>query len=574
MGLRAEPGPGAFEDETVEWQVRNTVIPDEVVERWQEFVNTIAEFIDVPSVMINRIDPPELEIFRSNVGEKNPFPSGTRMPLLGVYCETTARTRRSLRVSDARNDPRWSISPTAKAGIYAYLGYPLLWPEGSIFGTLCIIDTKENPWGDRYEKLVSNFKNAVETHLALVFAHEQANAATRAKSEFLANMSHEIRAPMTAILGFSDVLLDNLQLEENIWAVNTIKRNGDYLLTLINDILDLSKIEAGKLQVERICCKPVRIVADVVSLMQVRADSKGLPLEVEFVGAIPQRIKSDPTRLRQILINMVGNAIKFTETGSVRIVTQMVESPEGMPCLRFDVIDTGIGMTPEQTSHLFQPFSQGDSSTTRRFGGTGLGLAISKRLAAMLGGNIAVRSELGQGSTFSLAVETGPVDDVPMLDNPAEEFARRDETPLPCAEAAHESGPELACRVLLAEDGPDNQRLICYMLKKAGAEVAVAENGQIACEMALAAKHEGEPFDVILMDIQMPVMDGYDATRHLRRNGYTGSIVALTANAMAGDDVKCREAGCDDYLSKPIVRDRFLCTLARLTRKKESHLRR
>ena len=383
---------------------------------------------------------------------------------------------------------------------------------------------------------------------------DAAQVANRAKSEFLANMSHEIRTPMTAILGFTDVLLEQCHSAcgpcEFDTALKTIKRNGHHLLDLINDILDLSKIEAGKLEVERIDCSPCRILADVESLMRVRSEEKNLALAVEYVGAIPERICSDPTRIRQILINLVGNAIKFTETGSVRIVARLVRSPGNGPRMQFDIVDTGIGIAPEQTAKLFQPFTQADTSTSKKFGGTGLGLTISKRLAEMLGGSISVTSTPGEGSTFSVTIETGTLEDVQMLEAPTNavaETGEQEETPsVPL--------PNLNCRLLLAEDGPDNQRLISFLLQKAGADVTLAENGQVAYDKAMAAQAVGQPFDAILMDMQMPVLDGYAATRMLRETGYTRPIIALTADAMAGDEENCRQAGCDGYATKPIDR--------------------
>ncbi len=417
----------------------------------------------------------------------------------------------------------------------------------------------------RVEEELKSYTEALESaNGALIEFGEDAEAATRAKSEFLANMSHEIRTPMTAILGYSDVLLDNLTCPDDVHAARTVKRNGEYLLELINDILDLSKIEAGKLEVERIECSPAEVVHDVASLMQVRVDAKDLGLEIEFDGPIPATIRSDPVRLRQVLINLVGNAVKFTRRGTIRVVTRLIRQTGVSPKLEFEVIDTGIGMTPEQAKRLFQPFVQGDSSTTREFGGTGLGLTISKRLAEMLGGNITLSSVPDVGSTFAVSIETGPLDGVPMLEDPSEAFSntaseRRDDTQV------KQPRITLGCRILLAEDGLDNQRLISMLLKKAGAEVAVTENGQLAYQAALGARDSGEPYDLILMDMQMPVMDGYSATRTLRQAGYVGPIVALTANAMAGDAEKCLEAGCDDYLAKPLDRATFLSKIASYT---------
>jgi CheY-like chemotaxis protein len=248
---------------------------------------------------------------------------------------------------------------------------------------------------------------------------------------------------------------------------------------------------------------------------------------------------------------------KFTETGSVRIVAHL-QQRLGKPTLfQIDVIDTGIGLTQKQITRLFKPFSQADSSTTRKYGGTGLGLTISKRLTEMLGGDITISSEPGKGSTFSLTVETGDLEGVRLLDSLVESPIRAKLA----SSATNAASIRLNCRILLAEDGPDNQRLIAFLLKKAEADVTLAENGQVAYDEALAACDRGEPFDVILMDMQMPVLDGYEATRRLRAEGYTSPILALTAHAMEGDIQKCLDAGCDAYLSKPIEREKFLATI-------------
>jgi signal transduction histidine kinase len=398
-----------------------------------------------------------------------------------------------------------------------------------------------------------DYASALErTNEALKEANLAAEAATRAKSEFLANMSHEIRTPMTAILGYAELLRDpQLGSRERLEHLETIRRNGAHLLDVINDILDLSKIEAGRMTLERVACSPCALLTEVASTMRVRAKQKQLVFEVVYKGPIPEHIQSDPTRLRQILLNLAGNAVKFTRQGGVRIEVQLVRAAQADPLLEIAVVDTGIGMSPEQQAHLFHAFTQGDSSTTRRFGGTGLGLVISRRLALMLGGDIVVRSEAGQGSTFLLTLQTGSLAGVNLLINPSEAIRIAAGDPQrPAADPAPLHG-----RILLAEDGRDNQLLISFYLRKAGAEVVLADNGKVACELALRSRREGQPFDLVLMDMQMPVLDGYEAASELRGAGWEGPIVALTAHAMAGDRDKCIASGCNDYATKPVDRE-------------------
>jgi CheY-like chemotaxis protein len=386
-------------------------------------------------------------------------------------------------------------------------------------------------------------------------------------------MSHEIRTPLTAILGFNEVILSSSREPETLDAAATIQRNGRHLMNVINDILDLSKIEAGKLHVELRACNPYQVVAEVVSLLRVQAVGKGLALRVSCDGPLPQSIQTDAARLRQILLNLVGNAIKFTELGGVDVRLSLEDRPVTKTLLRCDVIDTGIGMTQRQMTEIFQPFQQVDTSASRRFGGTGLGLAISNRLATMLGGDLTAESTSGCGSTFSLRIATGPLHDVPLVLPTAEAFAGQSEQPQADRERSAQNfvAPRLRGRVLLAEDGPDNQRLISFLLRKAGAEVVLAENGQQAMEKVLASfpvqgrrySDEHAPIALVLMDIQMPVMDGLQATRRLRQAGYQGPILALTAHAMEQDVQRCLDAGCNAHLAKPIDRQNFLSTVAR-----------
>ena len=398
----------------------------------------------------------------------------------------------------------------------------------------------------------------------LEIAKEAAEASNQAKSEFLANLSHEVRTPMTAIRGFADLLLDEALPKANRHEfVETIRHNGDHLLAIVNDILDLSKIEAGTMTVERITCSPCLVAGEVVSLMRAHAAEKNLSLEAEFRGPLPETIQSDKIRLRQILMNLMGNAVKFTESGGLRLVLQMATPPTASrPRIGFEVIDTGMGMAPAQLLTLFDPFSQADTSMTRRYGGTGLGLAISKRFAEMLGGDLTVRSEPGRGSRFLVTVDTGPLEGVRMLEGVDEALLALKKS----AARAALADLRLTGRVLLAEDGPVNQRLIAYVLGKAGADVTVAENGQIAMDEIRQAADAGQPFDVVLMDMQMPVLDGYDTTRRLREAGCRVPVIALTAHAMQGDRQKCLAAGCDDYATKPIDHRALVELVARFCR--------
>ncbi|MEQ1568875.1 MAG: ATP-binding protein, partial [Myxococcota bacterium] len=380
---------------------------------------------------------------------------------------------------------------------------------------------------------------------------DAADAANRAKSEFLANMSHEIRTPLTAVLGYADLLTDGELTEDDRLAhVRTIRRNGEHLLMLLNDMLDLSKIEAGKMSIETIETSPSRIVADVASLMRVRAIEKGLTFDVRYLTSVPDTIRTDPTRLRQVVMNLVGNAIKFTSKGGVRLTVRCERPTTEAPTLEIAVSDDGIGMTASQLSKLFQPFTQADTSTTRKYGGTGLGLVISKRLVEMMSGTVRVESLPGRGSTFLVSIPTGSLDGVGMVHDLQEAGSA---TPMPAQRSSVELG---GVRVLLAEDGPDNQVLLTTLLRRAGATVTVADNGRIAVDKATTGT-----FDVILMDMQMPEMDGYQAAATLRRKGYTKPVVALTAHAMSTDRDRCLAAGCDDFLTKPVDRKLLLTTV-------------
>ena len=519
-----------------------------------------------------------------------------------AFCAHTILRDGVFVVEDALVDERFSGIPQVRdQGVRFYAGAPLRGVDGLGVGTLCIKDHRPRVFGEHERSLLAQLAATVvdlmshrlssvalrdkiveteqtnqslrqeierrvrvsraleRTWADLERAHRAAEAANRAKSEFLANMSHEIRTPMTAILGFVDLLCEEegLGVGRRREYLDTIRRNGEHLLSIINDILDLSKIEAGKLRVEHAACSPVRLAQEVVELMGDRAARKGLEFRVEFDPNLPRAVRTDPTRVRQVLINLVGNAIKFTDQGYVRLAARLEAG--GEPRLVFDVVDTGVGICPEDTEKLFRPFSQADSSLVRRFGGTGLGLTISKRLAAALGGDIElVDARLGGGAHFRFRITAEVLEGAGATSTTEERAA-----PRPSQGAVVENGLR-GRRILLAEDGPDNQRLISHVLRKAGAEVTVAENGRVAVECALTAPPDAG-FDLVLMDIQMPVMNGHEAIHELRDRGFRRPIVALTAHAMDDDRRRCMQAGCDEFLTKPISRDLLIGTVRRLT---------
>lgn len=389
-------------------------------------------------------------------------------------------------------------------------------------------------------------KESKEIKAAADFAIEES---ARLKREFVSVMNHEIHTPMTAILGFCDLmLLPTLEESQRIRYIQIIQRNGRHLLSLFGDILDFLSIETKHITIVRTLCSPRQILNNVYSLLYPQAADKGFKLVIDYKGSIPNQITTDSNRLTQILINVIGNAIKFTNSGRVTICVSLHDS-QFKPVLQFEVIDTGIGMTKEQVKNLFAPFTQADTSTTREYGGIGLGLTITKKLIELLVGKISCFSRVGVGTIIQFEVEVGPI-------NLEEEVKSKLLLP-----SIISPGIQSKTRILLAEDAEDTQILIKYFLNNAGMEVDIAENGLEVWEKVQKATSENKPYNLILMDVQMPKLDGYGATKLLRKEGYVGPIIFCTASITPDEEKKCYAAGCNSLMMKPFDPERLIKTI-------------
>jgi two-component system CheB/CheR fusion protein len=427
--------------------------------------------------------------------------------------------------------------------------------------------------GDQVARILLGIQDITEEKHNEVHMREAtatAQAANQAKSEFLANISHEIRTPLGAILGYSEILsnpehqTDPAMLQSAARIVN----NVEHLTVLIDEVLDIAKIEAGKLEIEKDKFLLLPQLADIFSLLQDRADEKRLTLTILFDEEIPETIIACPNRLRQILFNIVGNAIKFTENGevSIRVKLDLKGDPKSRDgILSFVVSDTGCGLSPEQQARLFKPFAQADSSVTRRYGGTGLGLTLARRLAMLMGGDVALSSsEVDKGSVFTVTIGTGSLANVKILKNVSiETLNQYKEIRTSRFRANHKLS---GMRGLVVEDGADNQTLIRHFLVASGALVDLASNGPEGIKLT-----EAKSYDFVLMDIQMPVLDGYEATKRLKSAGFTAPIIALTAHAMQGERDRCLAAGCSEYISKPFIGSALIDLIAKFAKKSPDH---
>ncbi len=498
---------------------------------------------------VGRQDPSKnaSEFLNTIVLSDSPARRGLVLPLDKTFCNVTFNAPQALAISHVAESDFKDHPAAHFLGIQSYIGCSIN-VHGKKFGTVNF--SNRTPVKKPFTRADVDFVNLIGSWISVMMerqleaeelrkSKEVAEAANLAKSEFLANMSHEIRTPLTAIIGYSEMLREANRAGDNIeHEIESIIRAGGHLQRIINDILDLSKIEAGELVIEDIEVSTAHVMHDVESIFGARAREKGLAFDVHYEFPLPRNVVTDPTRLKQILFNLLSNALKFTERGGVSMTVGYENEAK---LLRFEVADTGIGMTEQEISRLFKPFSQADSSTTRKYGGTGLGLCIARQLAQKLGGNVTVSSLKGVGSKFEVRVAVGDADLSDMV-------TRVEDMRVDSSSTAIEATANcVRGRVLVVEDSPDNQDLIAKHLIRAGATVEVVDNGKMAVEKALA-----RPYDLILMDVQMPVMDGLTATRILRGAGYTQPIVHITANALKEDRNRCLAAGSNDYLTKPL----------------------
>lgn len=491
-----------------------------------------------------------------------------------AFCAHAILRDEPLVINDASQDPLTldNALVSGPPNIRFYAGFPLRVSNGQPLGTLCVIDSKPRELSEEVMRRLNMLARQAASQLELrrlmqatSIACRKAEHANKMKSDFIANVSHEIRTPLTAIIGYSDVLMESSsevrQQRFYTEAVSGIRRNGDHLLGLVNDILDLAKIEAGKLDIDSRPVSPKNLLDDVITMLRSQASAKDLTIEREIGDQIPNAIVSDPIRLKQIVTNLLGNAIKFTERGFVRASLAYNQDADEIV---FAIQDTGIGLSASQIASIekFEAFHQADSSISRRYGGSGLGLRISKMLINLLGGKLNVTSEIGKGSLFSISLPVirsrlnGVKLDTTKPNQSTVVISGLDD-------AKNSSLPLAGCNILVAEDGIDNQRILKHFLGKAGADLVVVNNGLEAVN-TVSGLDGRQPFDVVLMDLEMPVMDGMTALRRIKDLYPNIPVVALTAHATEEVRSQCYEIGFERYLTKPFERNRLIAVCQEL----------
>ncbi|NQX02747.1 response regulator [bacterium] len=513
-----------------------------------------ARLLDAPISLLSLVDD-RRQFFKSAIGLGGPVGDARETPLNSSLCQHVVTSGAPLVIEDMNSHPLICDHPALKKmGVAAYLGVPIRDTDGFILGSFCTIDGKSRVWNPGDLALLEDLASLVMTEIALRkknLALQSANtraeglasaaaAAAAAKAEFLANMSHEIRTPLNAVIGMTELLQHSPLGREQREFVDTLRTSGESLLALINDILDFSKIDSGHLDFELIPFSLRGCLESALDLTARPAAEKGLELQLAIDDSVPPAIVGDHTRLRQILVNLVSNAVKFTRQGKVTVTVSPRVGVDQTPMLHVSVRDNGIGIPAERVGRLFQAFSQGDASTSRKYGGTGLGLAICHRLVTLMGGRIWVDSTLGQGADFQFEI---PFEAAPAVSAAAAMPTGRRVPAVP--------EPSSSLRILLAEDHPVNQRVACLLLDRLGYGCTTVANG-----LETLAAVARQSFDILLLDVQMPELDGLETARRIRADYEPAArpwIIAMTANAMQGDRDECLAAGMDDYISKPIT---------------------
>ncbi|CAN5274497.1 hypothetical protein BH11PSE9_BH11PSE9_15190 [soil metagenome] len=530
-------------------------VPHELRECWQRTVDLMAETLNVPAGLIMRVHPQEIEVFVASSNPDNVYEEHERSALnTGLYCETVMSTRRELLVPNALEDPVWDHNPDLELGMISYCGLPLTWPDGRMFGTVCVLDNHANQHNNLYRRLLEQFRDTIQTGLqvihennilretrhALFTAMESAKAANRASNDFLANMSHEFRTPMNAIIGLTHLLLRAEQAPEKVERLRKIETASSRLLSIVDTILDMSKVEVGQFELEQRDFDLGTLLEQLESLIVDQVLAKGMTVAVD-AGNTPRWLHGDRTRLLRALLNYTGNAIKFTDRGAIFVRALAVEDSGNGVLVRFEVQDSGAGIPQDQIPGLFRAFAPGHGPAASKDKGTGLGLATTRSLAKSMGGDAGAVSEPGRGSTFWFTARLQRGRGAMPAATSTEGLASDAETEL---RRRHEKA-----RILLAEDNEINQEVAREILLAAGFAVDVAHDGQEALDMA-----RNGAYDLILMDVQMPTMDGLTATRAIRAlQGWESKpILAMTANLFHQGREECLEAGMNDFVGKPV----------------------